>query len=225
MPTAARRPRALLDVLSSDRRDLGGAGRAADIRERAFAEIGPQMRALSLLLETMRDTAPGAIMVGDSIQLIYAGNYYYDHDRPGGWFNAATGYGALGYAIPAAIGATLAAPGKTVLCLTGDGGAQFTLPELMVAVDEKLPVVFIVWNNRGYGEIATWMRAADVEVIGCDPTPPDFAAIAAACGIPFHRTAPGRESLAVTLRTAMNGGGPAMIEIDATDFHSTDEQK
>ena len=176
------------------------------------------MRALSQLLDAMRDAAPDAIMVGDSTQLTYAGNLCYDHDRPGGWFNAATGYGALGYAIPAAIGAALAAPRATVLCLTGDGGAQFILPELMVAVDENLPVVFIVWNNRGYQEIATWMRAADVEVIGCDPTPPDFAAIAAACGMPFHRSGARAADLCEALRNALKETGPSIVEINATDF-------
>ena len=213
--------KALVEALPDGDRRLNGAKRAANVREQSFAEIGPEMRSLSRLLDTLRDTVPEAIMVGDSTQLIYAGNLYYDHDRPGGWFNAATGYGALGYAIPAAIGAALAASDETVLCLTGDGGAQFTLPELMVAVEEKLPVVFIVWNNRGYEEIATWMRAADVEVIGCDPAPPDFSAIAASCGMPFHRCGTEPERVAGALRKAMNEGGPAMIEIDATDFRTS----
>ena len=101
---------------------------------------------------------PGSIIVGDSTQPVYAANLYYDHDRPGGWFNAATGFGALGYGPPAAIGAALAAPDAPVVCLTGDGGFQFTLPELGAAVDAGAPVIFVVWNNRGYREIETSMR-------------------------------------------------------------------
>ncbi len=60
---------------------------------------------------------PGAIIVGDSTQPVYAGNLWYDHDRTGGWFNAATGFGALGFAPGAAVGAALAAPGTPVICL------------------------------------------------------------------------------------------------------------
>ena len=70
---------------------------------------GSEMRALNEILNAVRDTIPGAIIVGASAYPIYAGNLYYDHDRPDGWFNAATGFGALGYGIPAAIGAALAA--------------------------------------------------------------------------------------------------------------------
>ena len=105
-----------------------GAARAAKARREAFEEIGPEMRALCDTLAEVLGAVPGAIIVGDSTQPIYAGNLYYDHDRPGGWFNAATGFGALGYGIPAAIGAALAAPDTPVICIAGDGGAQFSLP-------------------------------------------------------------------------------------------------
>ena len=92
------------------------------------------MQAQLAAVEAIRDALPGALIVGDSTQPVYAANLYYDHDRPGGWFNSATGYGTLGYGAPAAIGAAIAAPGAPVVCLAGDGGFQFTLPELAVAV-------------------------------------------------------------------------------------------
>ncbi|MEX3010701.1 5-guanidino-2-oxopentanoate decarboxylase [Hoeflea sp. TYP-13] len=214
--------RSLLELLAANSGNDGtGTQRAEETRQKAFDEIGPEMRTLVQLLDTIREAVPGAIMVGDSTQLIYAGNLYYDHDRPGGWFNAATGYGALGYGIPAAIGAALAEPKAPVLCITGDGGAQFTLPELMVAVDENLPITFVIWNNHGYREIATWMKAADVTVIGCDPTPPDFSAVAASCGIPFRRCGTEAKEIAEALRNAMSETRPSIVEIDASDFPFT----
>ncbi|TIP77340.1 MAG: hypothetical protein E5X60_41365, partial [Mesorhizobium sp.] len=82
----------------------------------------PGLRAQTRAVEAIRDALPGSIIVGDSTQPVYAANLYYDHDRPGGWFNAATGFGALGYGPPAAIGAALAVPDAPVVCLTGDGG-------------------------------------------------------------------------------------------------------
>ena len=151
---------------------------------------------------------------GDSTQPIYAGNLYYDHDRPGGWFNAASGFGALGFAIPAAIGVALAQPDTRVICITGDGGAQFTLPELMVAVDENLPVLFLVWNNQGYGEIDTSMQAAGVTVVGCDPTPPVFEYIAKACGLAFAHCTMTPAAVTTAVRGLLDHDGPAMIEID-----------
>ena len=191
----------------------GGAERAQDIRARAFASLTAEQQAQVGFLDAARAVLPNALFVGDSTQLIYAGNLYYDHDRPGGWFNAATGYGALGYGIPAAIGAALASPDTPVLCITGDGGAQFVLPELMTAADENLPVIFLIWNNRGFGEIAVSMEDAGVEVVGCDPTPPDFALVAASCGMPYALCAETPEALTEALRRAADTQGPSVIEI------------
>ncbi|RBI73089.1 hypothetical protein DQW77_09555 [Roseovarius sp. TE539] len=208
----------LIEFLPADRTrlDRGGSERAADARQAAWSGLEPDMRMAVDILETLRQGVPGAIIVGDSAQPVYAGNLYYDHDRPGGWFNAATGYGALGYAIPAAIGAALAAPEEPVICLTGDGGAQFSIAELMTARDEDLPIIFLVWNNHGYLEIEKAMRAAEVSVVGCDPTPPEFAAIARACRIPYQACTATPADLARTLsELRASGDGPVMIEIDA----------
>ena len=168
-------------------------------------------RRRSRAVETIRDALPGAIIVGDSTQPVYAANLYYDHDRPGGWFNAATGFGALGYGPPAAIGAALAVPDAPVVCLTGDGGFQFTLPELGAARRCRAPVIFVVWNNRGYREIETSMLDVGVEPVGVSPAPPDFCKLADAYGIAAERlTAIG--GLADALRRA--GDGKALSHRD-----------
>jgi acetolactate synthase I/II/III large subunit len=204
----------LLNAIGSDGIDCDGERRAQETRRAAKEEIGEDMRLQLRLLEAIREAAPDAILVGDSTQPVYAGNLYYDHDRPGGWFNAATGFGALGFGIPAAIGAALASPAAQVICITGDGGAQFTLPELMVAKDENLPILFIIWNNRGYQEIETSMAAAGVAVVGCDPTPPDFEAVATSCDIPFHRCPMTPQALTQAIEAMTPRTGPALIEIE-----------
>jgi acetolactate synthase-1/2/3 large subunit len=193
------------------RRPSGGVARAETTRSAAWQEIGPTMRDQVAAVETIRDTLPGAIIVGDSTQPVYAANLFYDHDRPGGWFNAATGFGALGYGPPAAIGAALADPGAPVVCLTGDGGFQFTLPELGAALDAKAPVIFIVWNNRGYREIETSMRDAGVEPVGVSPEPPDFLKLAGAYGVAAERLRDVSE-LPAALRRA--SGKAYLIEIE-----------
>lgn len=189
-----------------------GPARAAATRQAAFAEISPSLQAQTRAVEAIRDALPGSIIVGDSTQPVYAANLYYDHDRPSSWFNAATGFGALGYGPPAAIGAALAVPDAPVVCLTGDGGFQFTLPELGAALDASAPVIFVVWNNRGYREIETSMLDVGVEPVGVSPAPPDFCKLAEAYGIAAERLA-GIGHLADALQRARATGLPYVIEI------------
>jgi acetolactate synthase-1/2/3 large subunit len=202
--------RALTEVLGPGVPAEDGPARAAATVAEAHGELSRAMKEQVVVVEAIRDALPRSIIVGDSTQPVYAANLWYDHDRPGGWFNAATGFGALGFGTPAAIGAALACPHATVVCLTGDGGLQFTLPELGAAVDAGAAVIFIVWNNRGYREIETSMTAVGVEPVGVSPAPPDFSLIAAAYGLPFASVAT-PEELAATLRR-IAGKGPALVE-------------
>ncbi|MBT1159211.1 5-guanidino-2-oxopentanoate decarboxylase [Aminobacter anthyllidis] len=202
----------LAAAVGDGRGSPGGATRARATRERAWAEIGEAMQAQVRAVEAIRDALPGAIIVGDSTQPVYAANLYYDHDRPGGWFNAATGYGALGFGPPAAIGAALAVPDAPVVCLSGDGGFQFTLPELGAALDARAPVIFVVWNNRGYREIETSMLDAGVEPVGVSPVPPDFVLIAQAYGLATERLQD-VGALGDALKKARSTGKPCLIEL------------
>ena len=189
-----------------------GAHRAEATRTAARAELSPKYRHLVSLVETVRDQLPGSIIVGDSTQLLYAANLYYGHDSRRGWFNSSVGFGALGYAIPASIGAALGAPERPIVCLIGDGGAQFTLPELMTAVDENLPIIVIVWNNFAYEEIADAMRSDGAEVVGCDPTPPDFTHLARACSV-RHRACSDDATALASVLAGCDRTGPVLIEI------------
>ena len=86
----------LLDRLERVAPAPDGPGHAATARDGASDEAGPAARRILALLEAMREAVPGAFVVGDSTEPICAGTLCYDHDRPGGWFNATTGFGALG---------------------------------------------------------------------------------------------------------------------------------
>ena len=160
-----------------------GALRAKRAYEAALEEIGPTYRAHVALLHDIWQRLPEAIIVGDSTQLVYAGNMLIDPPEPGVWFNSATGFGTLGYAAPAAIGASLGEPGRPVVCLIGDGGLQFTLAELGCAAETGAEVIFLVWNNRGYQEIETAMIEAGVTPLGVKPRAADFTKIAEAYGL------------------------------------------
>ncbi len=187
-----------------------GTVRAATARKSARADLSADMRAQVDLLSVITVAMPDAIIVGDSTQPVYAGNLYHDAPFAGAWFNAATGFGALGFAPGAAVGAAIGS-GRPVICLIGDGGLQFSPGELRTAVDERLPITYLVWNNAGYGEIASAMRAVGAVVIGCDPTPLRMAAFAAACDLPFTSIGPDVAALRAALTQPTQG--PRMIEI------------
>ena len=189
-----------------------GAARAAQARKAAWEELPQAYRDHVVLLRVMTAAMPDALFVGDSTQLVYAGNFYHEAAFPGAWFNAATGFGALGYAPGAAIGAAIGS-GRPVICLIGDGGLQFSPGELRTSVDEGLPIIWIVWNNAGFGEIASAMRDIGAEVIGCDPTPLKLAPFAMACDLPFVSILPDAQALQSALSAPTIG--PRMIEIMA----------
>ena len=102
--------------------------------------------------------------------------------QPRSWFNSSTGYGTLGYGLPAAFGAKLGAPARPVVCLIGDGGIQFSLSEMAAAVEARIAVAIIVWNNASYGEIKTFMADRGIPEIGVDIFAPDFVAVAKGLG-------------------------------------------
>jgi acetolactate synthase-1/2/3 large subunit len=189
-----------------------GTARAREARDAAWDEIGQRYRSHVDALDAIRKAAPGAMIVGDSTQAVYAGNLFFDHDRPGGWFNAATGYGALGYGPPAAIGAKLGRPDVPVVCVVGDGGMQFVLAELGTAMDEEAAIVFVVWNNGGFQEIESAMVEAGIAPVGVRPSAPDFCQVAQSYGMEAQRIA-SLGALGAAVSQALARGGPALVEI------------
>ena len=185
---------------------------------RLWAELEPtwdaatrvQTRFLNAVLEEL----PDVVFVGDSTQPVYSGNLTLNLNHPRRWFNASTGYGTLGYALPAAIGAWLGrGDGQPVVCLIGDGGLQFTLPELASAVEARTPVIVLLWNNQGYEEIKKYMVNRDIEPVGVDIYTPDFIGVAKALGC-AAQSVHNIEALRTALRAAADRQGPTLLEID-----------
>ncbi|WP_068825267.1 5-guanidino-2-oxopentanoate decarboxylase [Pseudomonas sp. BMS12] len=170
------------------------------------------------LFDTLLDVLPEARFVGDSTQTVYSGNHLVELDGARRWFNSSTGYGTLGYGLPAAIGAKLAEPTRPVVCLIGDGGIQFTLPELASAVEAGVGIVILLWNNSGYGEIKRYMERRDITPIGVDIYTPDLIAIARGYGCAAER-ARDHAHLAELLRSAP-ADRPLIIEVrEEAPFH------
>ena len=98
-----------------------------------------------------------AIVVTDvGQQQMWASQYI--HHRHARRFLTSGGMGTMGFGIPAAIGAALARPDLKVVAVCGDGGAQMTFEEVVVAVLEKLPITFVIVNNGCLGMVRQWQE-------------------------------------------------------------------
>lgn len=191
------------------------AGNGAARAEAGRASVKQQSSAIQgdlVLLERLRQVLPDLLMVGDSTQLSYAGNIAYNPEKPGSYWSSASGFGTLGYGMPAAIGAAIGAPDRPVIALSGDGGLLFTIGEMVAAAEEKVCMTMILHDNSGYGEIKTHMLAAGVSPLGVDLATPDFVAIAKACGWEA-RDASSAEDLVEACVAARNHQGPTMIRL------------
>jgi acetolactate synthase-1/2/3 large subunit len=125
--------------------------------------------------------------------------------------------GAMGYGVPAAIAAKLAAPSRQVICLAGDGCFLMTSQELATAVRHRLAIVFIILNNGMYGTIRMHQEKHYPErVIATDLNNPDFVTYAASFGIEAQRISESTEfapTLKHALSTATRTSSPYLIEI------------
>jgi len=93
-------------------------------------------------------------------------------------------HGSMANAMPQAIGAALACPGKQVIAFCGDGGLTMMLGDLMTIVQYKLPVKIVVFNNRSLGMVKLEMQVAGIPDRETNMLNPDFAKLAEAMGMP-----------------------------------------
>jgi 5-guanidino-2-oxopentanoate decarboxylase len=193
------------------------AGEASVQRQEIEQHFGPAARAAMSALGAIREALPSdGIVCTDMTQIAYLGNYAFPADQPGVWF-LPSGYGALGYALPAAMGAKIACPRRAVVALAGDFGLQLTLQELLTAVELELSLPVVVWNNNALGQIRDDMQAAGIPPVGVAARNPDFVALARACGAEGIR-ARGTAELVEAVQGALRRAGPTLVEAVDTDF-------
>ena len=119
------------------------------------------------------------------------------------------GIGAMGYAIPAALAAKLVYPDRAAVAVCGDGGFPIGMNGLMTAVEENLPIVTVVLNNRALG----WVKHGQGEYpMACDFEDFDYAAIARSMGCVGYRVTSPNEVLP-TLREALASDKPAVVDV------------
>jgi acetolactate synthase I/II/III large subunit len=113
---------------------------------------------------------------------------YWETARPGRTVIAPRGHGPMGYAIPGAIGACFARPGRAVLSVTADGSLAMCCGELETAARFRLPILFVQFTNFSLGWIKMLQHLySERRYFGVDPGPIDAIGIARACGLDGER--------------------------------------
>ena len=136
-----------------------------------------------------------------------------------GRFITPGGASTMGFGPAAAVGVQIGYPERVVVALVGDGGMSAQLPALPMAVEQGLPVIFVVMNNRAHGTIADLETANFGSGYGCEfldpdglPYSPDFAAMARSCGADGYEIS-GPDDLRAALGEALRRRRPAVLDV------------
>jgi acetolactate synthase I/II/III large subunit len=191
-------------------------GRRVTIREatasarQQIQKVQPQMAYLNILREVLPSNA---IVTDELSQVGFASWYGFPVYEPRTFITS--GYqGTLGSGFPTALGAKVAHPDRPVVAITGDGGFMFAVQELATAVQFKIGVVTLVFNNNAYGNVRRDQRERfDGRVVAADLVNPDFVKLAESFGVAAARvTSP--EEFRPALEKALAHDGPYLIDIE-----------
>jgi benzoylformate decarboxylase len=132
--------------------------------------------------------------------------------RPGSWYFGASG--GLGFGISAAIGVQMAQPQRPVVCVLGEGSAQYGITALWTAVAYKVPVTFLVLRNNEYAILKWFSMLEQVEhAPGLDLPGLDVAAVARGYGMPARQVADGEELVAALREDIAADDGPRLVQV------------
>ena len=164
--------RLVIEEINKAVRDLGGTEAQAD-RSAWISQLGAWQKQYPLhyeqpetgnvlkpqyVLERLRDNAPeDTILVAGVGQHQMWSSQYWRFEHPYTWVNSG-GLGTMGFAVPAAVGAKVGQPGKTVWAVDGDGCFQMTAQELVTAATERIPIKVAILNNAYLGMVRQWQE-------------------------------------------------------------------
>jgi acetolactate synthase-1/2/3 large subunit len=203
---------ALLPALSARKADgarrVAALHKAVDKALRANKEFAAPYRFVRTITESFpRD----GVLVADMAIAGYWLAGYFAAPAPRD-FAFPLGWGSLGYALPAGIGA--AASGRRTVVVAGDAGVLFAPGELATAVQERLPITIVVNNDEGYGMLRYDERERFAREFASDLVTPDFVMLAEAFGVKAKRCK--QKDFGEALQWALKQKGPSLVELRAT---------
>jgi acetolactate synthase-1/2/3 large subunit len=178
----------------------------------ADGEIKPQ-RMIQALYEA---TGGDAIVTSDVGQHQMWTAQYFHFAQPRRWINSG-GLGTMGFGLPAAMGAAVGCPDKTVVCLTGDGSFQMNSQELATCAQNGIPVKVFIMNNGYLGMVRQWQelfwdrRYSQVDM----GQYPDFVKLAEAYGCTGMRLTE-KDGIVDAMREALATDGPVVVDVRVT---------
>lgn len=205
----------LADALTDrDRRAAGDAHTvAAGWRELKDGDARAEGAEWVGLIDELTGAVPRDVIVGaDNAMACYYGAIAGLPTNTAASFLYPTGFGTLGYGLPAAIGAKVANPDRPVLAMLGDGGVMFTVQELAVAAELGLPLPVLIVDNSGYGEIRNEMLDRDDPVHAVTFGGTDFAALGRAMGC-HAVTLDSPDGLGAVVEAAFTADRPTVIHL------------
>ncbi len=225
LPIVARAEDALPPLLAAvDRHNRKRQPRDEQMRAlkadwaKASAFLEPQISYLKIIREELGEDG---IFVDELTQMGYAARIIMPVYKPRSYFSS--GYqGTLGYGFPTALGVKVARPDLPVLSIAGDGGFMFSVGELATAVQHRIPLVTIIFNNDAYGNVRTMqIRDYDERVIATDLLNPDFVKLGEAFGANAFR-AEDEGQLRAAMRYGFASELPTIIEVPIGETPSLD---
>lgn len=138
---------------------------------------------------------------------------HYLHPRSSGNYHIGMGFGAMAWAIGASVGTAVGCKGAPVVCITGDGSYLMSGQEITVAVAEKLPVIYVVLNDRALGMVKHGQRLGGGEPIGFELPPVDFAQVARAMGAQAFSVRTPQDLAALDVEAICAHPGPTLLDV------------
>jgi benzoylformate decarboxylase len=222
---------ALLPLLRQKTDRALAAGRLSELKPRNWtaqrdkARIDAMMAAETspidpqyLMLRFTESLPRDAVVVDEGLVSTYSLPKFLSLAGPKDYYGLASG--GLGFAVPGAVGISMALPGRPIAVMVGDGSAMYGIQGLWTAAHERLPITYIVANNRGYRIIKERLvafRKTD-RFTGMDLRDPDidFVSLAASFGLAARRVTDPQD-IAPALREAFASGAPSVVDVRVAD--------
>jgi len=128
-------------------------------------------------------------------------------------FRASLDFASMGWAIASSVGAALALRDSPVVCITGDGSYLMAGQEISVAIQEQLPLIYLILNDAGYGMVKHGQRLTGAEQTGFELPFIDFAAMARAMGVEGHVIESIDDLQALDINHICNRPGPTLLDV------------